>query len=199
MKRLRQILRSTYHGLFSESLDKIYSTFDRGNPDWPSLRELVYSELQKIGIQYRDYETLDHGILGAVNITSRLGKTPIDENVKASIRAIAAHNLDEEIKLNESPITFLLVLCDELQEWGREIALFPEILIETSSMKIRKFKTKRRRYYFPDVLHISFNFLSSSTDRTNFKKQIFWYGKKSLLNRLIFDTSINPNEICFDT
>lgn len=83
-----------------------------------------------------DYESpvnLDHGVLGALAILKGLG-TPEeirenkDENagfIKAA-QAIALHNFKDKLPdytFDTNPLAFLLVLVDELQEWGRPIPL----------------------------------------------------------------------------
>jgi hypothetical protein len=76
---------------------------------------------------------LDHGVLGALTLLKSIG-TPeeIRENKDEYLgyilaaRAIALHNFKDKLKdftFDENPLAFLLVLVDEMQEWGRPIPL----------------------------------------------------------------------------
>jgi len=75
---------------------------------------------------------LDHGVIGALTLLKSLG-TP--EEIKASdeycgyitaAKAIALHNFKDRLKdfiFEDNPLAFLLVLVDEIQEWGRPIPI----------------------------------------------------------------------------
>ena len=76
---------------------------------------------------------LDHGVVGALSILKGLGspeeiKENIDEYrgfIKAA-QAIALHNFKDRLPdytFDNHPLAFLLVLIDELQEWGRPIPI----------------------------------------------------------------------------
>lgn len=67
----------------------------------------------------------DHGVRSYLYVKSVLETLP-EENekllkeFKPALAAIKKHNLmTEKINFAEEPLSFLLVLCDELQEWGR--------------------------------------------------------------------------------
>ena len=69
-------------------------------------------------------EVLDHGIVSYLHVKELLeavpdGASAMDE-LESGLRAIAKHNLMREaISFEDEPVAFLLVLCDELQDWGR--------------------------------------------------------------------------------
>lgn len=80
---------------------------------------------------YREFETardvtlsseeLDHGISGALFLLM-LTHGKHDEALCEAAKAIALHTLKAiEVVLEEEPVAGLLILCDEIQEWGREI------------------------------------------------------------------------------
>ncbi|KYK30727.1 MAG: hypothetical protein HXS48_13875 [Theionarchaea archaeon] len=82
---------------------------------------------------FRSDIALDHGIVGALTLLRSLG-TPeeIKENKDEykgyilAAQAIALHNFKERLKdfiFDENPLAFLLVLIDEMQEWGRPIPI----------------------------------------------------------------------------
>jgi hypothetical protein len=73
---------------------------------------------------------MDHGVVGAINLLKTLGKPQeIRKNQEyrplvEAARAIALHNFKSELKdlpFEDSPLAFLLVLADELQEWSRPV------------------------------------------------------------------------------
>lgn len=76
--------------------------------------------------------SLDHGVIGALTLLRSLG-TP--EELKANdeydgylmaAKAIALHNFKDRLKdfiFDDNPLAFLLVLVDEMQEWGRPIPI----------------------------------------------------------------------------
>ena len=76
---------------------------------------------------------LDHGVIGALALLKGLGSPEeiqenIDENsglIRAA-QAIALHNFKGQLTdytFDNNPLAFLLVMIDELQEWGRPISL----------------------------------------------------------------------------
>ena len=76
---------------------------------------------------------LDHGIIGALSILKSLGspseilenKDEFDGYIKAA-QAIALHNFKNKLPeyiFDNNPLAFLLVLIDEMQEWGRPVPL----------------------------------------------------------------------------
>ncbi len=72
----------------------------------------------------------DHGLVGATRILKLLKAIENGEKVwapyKRAVLAIALHNIAGDDKNNliinakKDPLSFLLKICDELQEWGRE-------------------------------------------------------------------------------
>ena len=145
----------------------------------------------KIGLHGVAQNGLNHGVLAAANITSRFRNAPIDKIVETSAKAIALHSLmDEKISFKKDPLAFLLFLCDELQEWGREIAIFPEILIDTSSITIERFHIDGGKLFFTDDLRVSFRFLTNTERLTRFDPRLFMEEKKAILDKkLDFDDS----------
>jgi hypothetical protein len=63
----------------------------------------------------------DHGIIGWLNLRHWIKETrePVESFTPALV-AVLRHNLpDQEIDIYKEPLSFLLLLCDHLQEWGR--------------------------------------------------------------------------------
>jgi hypothetical protein len=190
-------LRMIYAPLFSEDLAIVYySYFELASKNMMTfLDELVSREVPRIGVslELAQRDLLDHGVLGAVNMTSRFINEPLNIRVKNSARAIALHNQKElPIKFSEDPLAFLLVLCDELQEWGREVAIFPQILIDISSLAIQGFDIDHGKRYFTNNMRFYFRSPRKSIDRpprvAEFKKAIFDGQKRRFFQqRLVFD------------
>jgi len=207
VEKFEEVLSSTYDNLYSHKLREIYNMFCKGANGLSCLKDLVSSELRKIGI-HEEIEMdniLDHGILSAINLTTTLRKfnnswVDDDEMIKASAKAIAVHNLTQKVSLKNDPIAFLLVLCDEMQEWGREMTLFPEIVIETSSIRIENFKCDEgKNLFFTDELKICFDCPPPRiSKKTKFKDPLFKEKKILLKERLVFDPNINPKRLGFD-
>jgi hypothetical protein len=76
---------------------------------------------------------MDHGVVGAVNLLKTL-RTPEtlrrnlreDRPLIEAARAIAVHNFKDNLKdvpFEDFPLAFLLMLADELQEWGRPVPI----------------------------------------------------------------------------
>jgi hypothetical protein len=86
---------------------------------------------------------LDHGVVSAthllyldqIHLEDRIGDTPNHDWMKLiteAFRAMAMHSLKDEVEIDPSkdPLSFLLLLCDHIQEWDR-----PRV----DSLKLRHF------------------------------------------------------------
>jgi len=182
------VLHHAYDGLFSRRLFSVYTFFKiDSSRNWGELQKFISKEKTEIGLREARGNELNHGTLGATNMTSMFRK-PLDKIVEIAARAIAMHDLkNETISFERDPIAFLLVLCDELQEWGREVIMFPDILIDISSIKIGKFRVEDGKRFFTDDMSVSFRLLQN-TELTSFDQHYFEKQKKKFLeNRLKFD------------
>lgn len=88
---------------------------------------------------------LDHGVVSAthslyldqVHLENKMGNVPNPDWMKqitSAFRAMVMHNLKDEVKIDSSkdPLSFLLLLCDHIQEWDR-----PRV----DSLRLRRFVT----------------------------------------------------------
>jgi hypothetical protein len=74
---------------------------------------------------------IDHGVVGAINLLRTLGppeklrkNLPEDKLLIEAAKAISIHNFKDDLKnvpFEDFPLTFLLILADELQEWARPV------------------------------------------------------------------------------
>jgi CheY-like chemotaxis protein len=64
---------------------------------------------------------IDHGAAAWLDLRQRLKEINGDmKSLAPALTAIASHNLSgREIRVQKEPLTFLLMLCDHIQEWGR--------------------------------------------------------------------------------
>ena len=208
-KFFHKALDEAYHNLISSSLFEIYEKLLSGQDVSLRLKELISEELTSIGYVHsvEKNQILDHGILAAVNLTTRLRSKNddfVDKNdlIKTAAKAIALHNSSDKVELKKEPIAFLLVLCDEIQEWEREVAFLPHVAAETSSIEIGPFKHEQGKLLFEDELSVTFDYSYGSREtlkQTGWDYKIFKNGKNSTEKRLVFDPNIRPKKIVFKT
>jgi hypothetical protein len=76
----------------------------------------------------------DHGVVGAIHLKGLLDtiakddSTVVTDDYAAAYHAIAVHNArehDNRVSAGNTPLSFLLILCDQLQEWNRPRLQFP--------------------------------------------------------------------------
>lgn len=118
----------------------------------------------------RGLDRNEHGILGAVTllylsvrgmidlpeVPSDYYELYIQGYVVPAARGIAMHNAKgSTVTFEESPLSFLLILCDEIQEWGRIVStgrgLIPHKSIYETWLDVKEVDNKLRI----NVLHLS--------------------------------------------
>jgi len=90
---------------------------DRTTTKQPPMPETVSEETGKLDHGMRSYNYVKQ-----ILVTLARNDGALLRNFSPALKAIRKHNLMEEkreIIFSNEPISFLLVLCDELQEWGR--------------------------------------------------------------------------------
>jgi hypothetical protein len=104
----------------------------------------------------RKLERLDHGATSAIWVMDEIWRRsgydrPGQEDrfkdwIFPAGEAMAIHTLDpsDEIQLSKSPLAHLLVLCDELQEWGRDMGCDENHLLGPSRENVVKMEEKVR-------------------------------------------------------
>jgi len=198
---LFDLFRPIEKNVFSNDLRKIYDGLLKGKDELPNLENLISDELRKVRCihKIKRNEILNHGILAAVNLTTTLrsiNNVYVDESeiVKTSARAMAIHNIaSEKVELEKDPIAFLLVLCDETQEWERES------IKDTPSIKIGKFTSRNDRIFFREKFEVFFEYpASNSLEYINWNAEKFKSGKNVVKERLdLTGANINPHQIDF--
>lgn len=99
----------------------------------------------------------DHGVIGAANIGLLAERF---EFIKRHVcRAIYDHNLTTEITFEESPLSFLLKMCDTLQEWDRIVYCSDgEVVRESKAVKLGPFRHKDGILIWDRPLALRFRF-----------------------------------------
>lgn len=97
------------------------------------------------------------------------------------LRSIASHTCPEVYHLKANTLSFLLILCDELQEWGRP--RFKEIQGEQTTIGIKKVEIST---FKKDEIVFQMEYLGI-IDPDNFAKKIFrrWH---AILRSAVYDT-----------
>lgn len=133
----REELDECYRALRRENINKVKKYLSRISQSFFSQNSESNNRLRK---EFDDaffkkgaYKTRDHGVLAAIDFLLLFEKAmqedeDLSQPLLIAAQAIALHNtlMNEEnigiIRFDEYPVAFLLILCDELQEWGRPIA-----------------------------------------------------------------------------
>ena len=85
-------------------------------------------EVECLGVAIEPGIEYDHGLIGALHLSSLLERIRRDDNTisleeyEHAVYAIALHNTrrpQDRISFAEKPLAFLLALCDQIQEWRR--------------------------------------------------------------------------------
>ncbi len=126
-------------------------------------------------------EKMDHGVLGALFLLM-LNEDKDDTTVLDATKAIALHNLKTELVFEEEPLASFLILCDEIQEWGRGVR---EVTGDFYSFKTRVL-IKKMKFAAEDD---SFSFHSTFENeldlkKTDFQTDKFDKGKHANLGRI---------------
>jgi hypothetical protein len=102
-----------------------YAIKDIINPAIHSALDDCRNELQSQGesqFHLRLKKELNHGIISALYVLGRTSEYGSQEPImKAAARTIAKHACQVPVDFSEDPLSFLLILTDECQEWQRPI------------------------------------------------------------------------------
>ncbi|NHJ49488.1 MAG: hypothetical protein FK733_16990 [Asgard group archaeon] len=147
---------------------------------------------------------LDHGVIGALSILKNLGTPEEIINKKDEIfgyikvaQAIALHNFKDKLQdynFTKNPLAFLLILIDEMQEWGRPI-----------SMQFRDsyFTTELKKFTLLDEIHLTIDeyqwlmaFKKMEAKKLiNFDFGFYSQSKELAFSRLIRDSDLTETRI----
>lgn len=145
----------------------------------------------------------DHGLLAAANLSVLL---PVRQGLpimKAVIRAIGIHNggaCAEGVDANKDPLAFLLILCDECQEWDRRFVKGDEVLFESRGIRLRELQTtKTGKYTLGDCMSIVFEYPDAARlEDTGWDYRLFRSCKERAFSRLRVSGDFPIRRIEFD-
>lgn len=195
IQEIQKAYLDAYQHLYSRELyEYLITMLDQGKNVAKDLMNDLRSEFRLVGIDVediniRDIDIYDHGILGALNIIKNLKINP--ENlekpvIQKVIEAIALHNLPFwNLCIEEKPLATLLVLCDEIQEWGRSMMIRHEYITALDHVLIGPFEKREGRRTFAETLNIRFEYSDyRRLLRTRWSFDIFYKSKMEQFGRL---------------
>lgn len=140
---------------------------------------------------WQNHETCyDHGILAAANLAALLKNSRETKTLGAALRAIAIHNgpaCHPTVDADKDPWAFLLILCDELQEWERRIVVNDEVLYESRRVFLNGIEERsdKNDYFAGDCLIVVFDYSEAAIlERTEWDYTIFRKSKSKAWGRL---------------
>lgn len=127
--------------IFSKTLESLKNCYSSAELFRNILVKESRADIRSLSILTREDEgsirtmlkQMNHGLLSAIEFRAWLKNETTVDSYSDEIRAIAIHdsNFETEIDALEDPIIGLLILADELQDWGRptdqDIAIIPRI------------------------------------------------------------------------
>ena len=127
--------------IFSKTLESLKNCYSSAELFRNILTKESRADIRSLSILTREDEgsirtmlkQMNHGLLSAIEFRAWLKNETTVDSYSDEIRAIAIHdsNFETEIDALEDPIIGLLILADELQDWGRptdqDIAIIPRI------------------------------------------------------------------------
>jgi hypothetical protein len=134
-KKIKPYLKLITQGLSKEAKKLILNGAQVSHEEIPipAVQHFKSTENGHPEFKFESSVNLDHGVVGAISLLKSLGtpeeikenKDELEGYLKAA-QAIALHNFKDELPdyiFDNNPLAFLLVLADEMQEWGRPIPL----------------------------------------------------------------------------
>lgn len=202
---MRDILDSyneIYGGLLAPKLNALFIG-SREKDVKDSLKGKIAQKLLLLQMEGNNIDILkpdpyDHGVLGAANIASHLERIKINHVIREALIAIAFHNNPhvKNISIGDHPISFLLILCDQLQEWNRVIIRNDKCLSEFDNILLNLYNSDTGNLSFPERLKVRFEYNDEKIlKETGWNYDLFLKSKKEHIGRLVFPKSFNPKGI----
>ena len=136
-----------------------------------------------------------HGVIGALNVILRVRSReiePVSHLLALVARAILFHHVTEKrLSFEDDCFAFLLMLCDEIQEWGRRLLLEDEYRCPMIHISLGPFKRHPLRgYILGNTLYVEFEYDVPQSMRE--EEQVGWSydrfisGKDRSFGRLVW-------------
>ena len=135
-----------------------------------------------------DKESLyDHGVIGAAILAQNIKRGSIDNIIRMALKAIALHNnKNNKIRFDEEPIAALLALCDELQEWERDIYIDGEVVNEFKKIEIKILDNEYNNRAIGKKLCVTYNCDEVEViEKTGWSYNVFIKNKKENIKRIV--------------
>ena len=127
--------------IFRETLESLKHCYKSAELFRNKLVREAREDIKSLSLLMREDESIirtmlrqmNHGLLSAIEFRAFLKNESTIKDYSEVIRAIAIHDSDFETEINalDDPIVGLLILADELQDWGRptdqDVAIIPRI------------------------------------------------------------------------
>ena len=214
VKTLQEALVAFASGSLSELLREVLSEVQDIKSSHPfqirhggnlTLREKAMSILNKAGDDLP--EPVGHGLLSAVNLYSLLSTKEGDPQsyppLTRALSAMALHDTEFPISFQDNPIAFILVLCDELQEWSRRMFWGEKQQVESNYVEIGPIKLISEEpiiYQLSDRIEATFYRVDLEISNVPWDFNIFREAKQRNFNRLKWPEKpdIFPTDLHFD-
>ena len=121
------------------------------------------------------------------------------ESIKQAVRAIAIHDCEcyNCIDFEKDPIGFLLLLCDEMQEWDRRIMVGSKVEAEADYIDLRGIEVTEEGIVLSDYIDIGFCYTAKTLVDTDWEYQKFFLSKQKALERLRFSKDFPIKQVKF--
>ena len=192
--RINEAFERLHNDMWSYDLRKVLGAFKEDDLSTLAKKKLIGLNIfSGSEIDLIDKNVYDHGLLSALNLATWITGT-VSEEVKLALRAIFVHNNPSiKVEMEKDPIAFLLVLCDSIQEWGRELIVNNKPIVELDRivLELNKWEdTNGEQYQFPKTFPIHFDYHDSSNlKKTGWSYEMFIRSCEENLSRLVFPAS----------
>ncbi len=151
------------------------------------LRLWQYSKFFNYIIENKRFDLIekyDHGLLGALEFLEHRGRLGNQRSAQI-LDTIGLHQFsDVEVRFSEYPLAALLILCDDLQDWGRSTGYMEEITLYQIDDFSYSYAEVKGTFKYQDI------------DGFSCLQQV--HGKKQNLQRLVLDKSFPGVDIRFN-
>ena len=159
-----EALKNTYF-----SAEYYYNEFIRKSViDSSLLSDCINVDVKKIDEMIKD---MNHGIYSAIEFMKYLNNNDIFKKYSKVIRSIAMHDsaFSNEVDIEKDPILAILILADELQDWGR-----PSIVTDFIIPRINNFNLDGRNLsgVFPEYVDKEYSLLKQICSKMNNLKRL---------------------------
>ncbi len=143
---------------------------------------------------------LRHGYLAVANILKKIdsvGSAELSPLMKAALSAIATHDIEATVTYSRDPLSCLLIICDELHEWGRPVLRSGHHACPVCSMLINLSPRDDGGLDMPEKLEVEFQCSQADTlKQVGWRENIFSKGKSKAFRRIQFSVKdMRPHEI----